>query len=233
MVKCLTVNVYCMTDIDGERDRGILTQSDRRFLAGEIEYEHRQQKWKRKEDINNRVQNAAKDFSVLVRYLDDEKLEDIFTREFEEVIEDGEVTYEEQGTPPHPRHLAAGFNFLSIASIKASRDVQAQELDPQTLQHFGVSSLLSPVLDNIERGLEAMLSQRYDLIADLDVEVTVNELNTKRKYGDVVEEEIRQRDEPLRGEKRIEVIGRLQRAGYSNGEIAAILDENDETPEDE
>lgn len=62
---------------DLERDRGILTMEDRRFLVGEMDYEDQQSARRTRARIRKRVTNALLDFELL-RYLEDRDRNQIF-----------------------------------------------------------------------------------------------------------------------------------------------------------
>ena len=51
--------------MSGEETRGILTESDKAWLRGEVEYEHRQTAADRRKQIRDRVSAALEDFALL------------------------------------------------------------------------------------------------------------------------------------------------------------------------
>lgn len=59
---------------DFDRNRGLLSEVDRKFLAGEKEYAHRQTASDRRAEIKNRVQNAILDFTVLYEHMEEESV---------------------------------------------------------------------------------------------------------------------------------------------------------------
>lgn len=66
-----------------ERDRGILTPEDRKFLLGKIDYEHPQSARRRRAKIRERVTNAFLDFDIL-RYMEERDRDQIFAPEDDE-----------------------------------------------------------------------------------------------------------------------------------------------------
>ena len=70
--------VYVGLAYDSERDRGLLTPSDREFLLGrKTDYTDHSKKQKRNR-IRRRIRNAILDFSILFEHLDDRDRETIF-----------------------------------------------------------------------------------------------------------------------------------------------------------
>lgn len=68
---------------DQTRDRGILTNTDRRFLTGDKEYtgdNAKQQRYQRRVAIRERVENGIRDLDFLARELDDVEVEKIAAR---------------------------------------------------------------------------------------------------------------------------------------------------------
>jgi hypothetical protein len=51
-----------------DRPRGILSKTDREYLVGKREYEHKQSELNRKQEIRKRVKNGLKDFELLDNY---------------------------------------------------------------------------------------------------------------------------------------------------------------------
>ncbi|ADJ14152.1 hypothetical protein [Halalkalicoccus jeotgali] len=69
---------------DPDRDRGVLTPSDREFLLGrKTDYTDHSKKQKRNR-IRRRVRNAILDFTILFEYLDERDRETVFDPENEE-----------------------------------------------------------------------------------------------------------------------------------------------------
>jgi len=67
-----------MTEESDQRDRGILTPTDRDFLRGEKEYENPETASHRRSDIRQRVLDSIADFKLLVEELEERDRERIF-----------------------------------------------------------------------------------------------------------------------------------------------------------
>jgi transcriptional regulator of NAD metabolism len=85
----------------------------------------------------------------------------------------------------------------------------------------GLTSTVKPFLERVERGIELWMNHEHDLTGDVDVDVSVSNLQS----SDELVEQLEAAEEPLSGFDRIEVISQLSRTGYSTEEIAEILDE--------
>lgn len=71
-----------------DRNRGILSSVDRKFLFGEKEYEHKQSVSNRKQDIRNRVSNSFQDFILLSSLMRNSEKQKIFQSEMDDIILD-------------------------------------------------------------------------------------------------------------------------------------------------
>ena len=67
-----------------DRDRGILSNTDREFLFDKKEYKHKQSALNRKRDIRNRVANALQDFILLNTLISGAEIEKIFNHEMDD-----------------------------------------------------------------------------------------------------------------------------------------------------
>ena len=67
-----------------DRERGILTPADRKFLRGEKEYASEQSERDARYRIRQRVKNAIMDFSILLRHMQDKDRSQIFSDYFTE-----------------------------------------------------------------------------------------------------------------------------------------------------
>lgn len=65
-------------DIDNERPRGILTQTDRDYLCGKNELSSKQAEYNKRRDIRKRLVNAILDFSLILEELGERDLAQIF-----------------------------------------------------------------------------------------------------------------------------------------------------------
>lgn len=73
---------------DLERPRGILSKTDRKYLAGLKDYKHEQSELNRKQEIRQRAENSLRDFPLLTNHLDNEQKEKIFSSFEEDELEE-------------------------------------------------------------------------------------------------------------------------------------------------
>ncbi|ELY73542.1 hypothetical protein [Natrinema pallidum] len=92
---------------DLDRDRGILTPEDRKFLLGQTEYKHPQSARRRRAKIRQRITNAFLDFTIL-EFLQERDRNQIFT---------GEDRRSKLGGG-----FASAFTFLYDALIRSRED---------------------------------------------------------------------------------------------------------------
>ena len=69
-----------MVGKENERGRGFLTETDRRYLRGEMEYSPQVER-NRRRDIRERVENAVKDFSIVADSLEARDREQVFSKD--------------------------------------------------------------------------------------------------------------------------------------------------------
>jgi len=72
----------------GERDRGILSKTDREYLLGLKNYENKQSEANRRQDIRNRLRNSLRDFKIIWPLLDQKDRAQVFTSSDDNVIDD-------------------------------------------------------------------------------------------------------------------------------------------------
>jgi len=209
-----------MVNDDTRRGRGILTQSDREYLA--LSAVDREEQYtaparsQRRKAIRERVENALLDFPQLAREVDDDVLEDVFAPDRGEFDIDGETVVGTQLSHGQVRGVPFGIMFLlRIAIADAWRDRNPE---------FGVGEAIAPFVDDVETAVEYWLNYHHDLTADVEVGVTVSGL---QRVGELADE-LEARDEPLTGIERIETTSELSRAGYSADEILDLVGRVDE-----
>lgn len=93
-----------------DRPRGILTNSDREYLAGQKDYEHPQSEANRKQKIRQRTVNAFQDFLLLISLMSEEERFKVFNEEI----------------PPNrlTRSLEAMISFLYLGIEKDSSELE-------------------------------------------------------------------------------------------------------------
>lgn len=106
--------------MNGDRDRGILTPADRRYLRGETEFASVQSERNARARIRDRVHAALYDFEVLVEGLSERDRELVFADRLDE-----------EGT--------AAFDALVSALAFLYRGVEDTELDFETVLSEGVN----------------------------------------------------------------------------------------------
>lgn len=74
--------------VDLERPRGILSKTDRNYLAGRKDYKHEQSELNRKQEIRQRTENSLRDFPLLTNYLEKAQKQKIFSAFEEDELED-------------------------------------------------------------------------------------------------------------------------------------------------
>lgn len=206
-----------MTEAYIERDRGILTESDRRYIKNPGEFS-RQAAHQRQEAIRDRLREAVRDFQLLADDVDQQVYDELFGPE-RTVFEEDESGDRVGGTeiPPERFSLPFGVEFLIRLSLADETDVR-----PGFHEMLGVENPLRPFLRNVERGIQMYLNNHEGLSAEIDVSIDTTEI----KKIDRVVDQLSERNEPLTGRERIEMVARLSRAGYSTGEITELVGED-------
>ena len=74
--------------VDLERPRGILSKTDRKYLAGRKDYKHEQSELNRKQEIRQRTEDSLRDFVFLTNYLERPQKEKIFSAFEEDELEE-------------------------------------------------------------------------------------------------------------------------------------------------
>lgn len=205
-----------------ERDRGILTEADRKYIKNLGEFS-RQAAHQREEAIRGRVREAVRDFQLLADEMDQRVYDELYGPK-REVIED------ESGNPvgstdiPGDRiSLPYGVEFLIRLSLADETDMR-----PQFYELAGIERPLEPFLRNLERGIQLYLNNHEGLSAEIDVDINATEV----EKIDRVAERLREQDEPLTGKERLETASQLGRAGYSTEEIVELVGERPDSDDD-
>jgi hypothetical protein len=199
-----------MTTKDGERKRGVLSESDRRYLKEPDEFD-RQGRYQRRNKIPERITNSMYDLRLLADELDDNLLAEVFAPEQTQVEDEDGDTYTRGETKEASTHLAATVSFL----IRAARASRSKSYSPDV----STEASLFPFKETVERGVEKWLNIQAGLTADVSVSISVENPEPLDDFAD----ELRRRDDRVTGKERIEAAARLGRAGYSDEEILEIL----------
>jgi len=211
-----------MTDAYIERDRGILTEADRKYIKNPEEYS-RQAAHQREEAIRGRVREAVRDFQILADDVDQRMYDELFGPERTVLEEDESGDLSGTGIPSERLSLPFGIELLIRLSLADQTNTRAQ-----FYELAGIERPLEPFLRNLERGIQLYLNNHEGLSAEIDVDINATEV----EKIDRVAERLREQDEPLTGKERLETASQLGRAGYSTEEIVDLvgeLDHDDET----
>lgn len=206
-------------DGGGERGRGVLTAADRTFLS--MSAEEREEEYsaparsQRRRAVADRIENALLDFPTLARQVDDATLREVFAPDRGTFEFDGE---ELAGSEIQPGQFGVPFALWFLLRIDLSND--RSTYPPGTMA--GLTSTVQPFLERVERGIELWMNYEHDLTGDVDVDVSVSNLQS----SDELVEQLEAAEEPLSGYDRIETISQLSRTGYSSEEIAELLGES-------
>lgn len=205
-------------DDSSKRGRGIITPADREYL--QLSEEEREEKYsqsariQRRNAIADRVENAMLDFPLLAKRLDDATLRELFAPERRTFEIDGE---EVPGTEIQPGQYGVPLALWFLLRIDLSND---RSTDPPGTM-VGLTSTVKPFLERVERGIELWMNYEHDLTGDVDVDVSVSDLQS----SDELVEQLEAAEQPLSAFNRIEVISQLSRTGHSAEEIAELLGE--------
>jgi len=175
---------------------GFLTEKDRQFLRGEIEYESKQGRYSRRQSIRERTRSAFADFSLLHEHLPDDEYEKIFS-----VNDDGEHRSVVDGYPS-PEECIEGemgrYEYYRVLSdtlafvFLASRVIEEQVLVSDQFADIKRFDTL------LERGVQLAIDSRTDnsqirhtvefSIKELDLSLVDEErVGEKLSEGDISE----------------------------------------------
>lgn len=202
----MTTDFVDTDDPKSERDRGILTSSDRTFLRlSEEEAKDqytRQGRSRRYRTIRDRLTDSVLDLPLVVSRTDTKMFEDAFAADDDDDI------------PRVQAAMSDAFRFL-IRAILADEPHRPMETTAD------LAAALSPVMSEFERGIEKWLSSQRQRTADFELTVSTE---TMRSVDSLVEElEIRR--SPITGKDRLRTGVILECAGYPDDEILALLGE--------
>jgi len=206
-------------DID-DRKRGIYTTTDRTYLRrsedDRLDAYHRAARSQRKKAVRERTRNSVLDVPLLANHADTEIYRDVFESD---VREDSDG-FDTEVTVPRTQHA------LSSLIVFLIRAVRADEPDRPVGSIDDMTTVLSPVVDEIEDGIQEWLNRHRDVTADFELSVSVSKLQAV----DALIEELKLRRTSLPPDEWFETAQVLERAGYDDDEITALLGES---PEDD
>jgi hypothetical protein len=201
-----------------DRKRGILTTADRTYLRADkderLEIHERPGLYQREDAIRERTRNSVLDVPLLANHADTGVYTDVF-----EVREDSDAFDTEVAVPRTQSALSSLIVFLI-------RAVRADEPDRPVESIDDMTTVLAPVVDEIEDGIEEWLNHHRDVTADFELSLSVSKLQTI----DGLIEELQLRRTSLPPDEWFETAQVLERAGLDNDEITALIGES---PEDD
>jgi hypothetical protein len=115
---------------------------------------------------------------------------------------------------------------LSSLIVFFIRAVRADEADRPVESIDDMTTVLAPVISEIEDGIEEWLNHHRDVTADFELSLSVSKLQTV----DALIEELKLRRTSLPPDEWFETAQVLERAGLDNDEITALIGED---PEDD
>jgi hypothetical protein len=195
-----------------ERERGIITDADRAYIRrSEAERKKnytRTALYQRQKHIYNRTENAVLDIPILARHGDDELFRYLFA---------SEVTDGRKKTADTARTHRAYSDMI----VFLIRGILADEPDRPIETPEDLKAVLRPVIDEIETGIEEWLNRERARTAAFELTPSIETVQTI----DGLVEELELRRSSLDAEERIENAKILDRAGYEDDEITALIGE--------
>jgi hypothetical protein len=206
------------TDGGEERNRGVLTPSDRQYIRGSeserVEMFSRASRAQRRRRIRNRTMNATLDIQTLAYHGADETL---YTPVFGESDDDDGVSVD---------RLQRSMPYMVLFLMRA---IHANEPHRPIERIEDVTAVLEPVIENFETGIELYLNQERNVRADFEITAEISKLQTLE--GVINELELRR--SPLTGQDRRETRRFLTSAGISEERITELLGEEPDDDGDE
>jgi hypothetical protein len=195
-----------------KRDRGIITDADRVYLqCSEEEREENYSRtalYQRQGHVRTRTENAVLDIPILARHGDDELFRYLFA---------SEVTDGRKKTADTARTHRAYSDII----VFLIRGILADEPDRPIETPEDLKAALRPVIDEIETGIEEWLNRERARTAAFELTPSIETVQTI----DGLIEELELRRSSLDAEERLETAKILERAGYEDDEITALIGE--------
>jgi hypothetical protein len=143
---------------DDERDRGILTPDDRKFLKGEKKYQSEQSERDARYRIRSRIKDAILDFSILLHHLDRHDREQIFS------------TYEGVSGLSNDSDELSGEAFRDFVEATMFQNGISDAISFFTL---GIEDTNEPVDSMLETGIAGAEEEKGYLVDEVTVEISV------------------------------------------------------------
>jgi hypothetical protein len=199
-----------------DRPRGILTESDRRFLAVSKEERlraddpdkqgpfSRPARRKRESMIVERLYHGVLDFALIAREVDQPTVR---------------IDYEEIFTTDDPASVPRIRVDSPQILTALVRGITANESDRPITNAGDLRAVVAPAVDGLEKAIERWLNTQRNMTADYELNLSIENVRSI----DSLVEELEIRRSPLTGEERVRVGAVLERAGYDDNEITALI----------
>jgi len=201
-----------------DRPRGILTESDRRFLVVSKEERlraddpdkqgpfSRPARRKRESMIVERLYHGVLDFALIAREVDQPTVR----IDYEGIFTTDDPTSVPRIRVDSPQILTA-----------LVRGITANESDRPITNAGDLRAVVAPAVDGLEKAIENWLNTQRNMTADYELTLSIDNVRSI----DSLVEELEIRRSPLTGEERVRVGAVLERAGYDDNEITALIGE--------
>jgi len=208
-----------------DRPRGILTESDRRFLVVSKEERlraddpdkqgpfSRPARRKRESMIVERLYHGVLDFALIAREVDQPTVQ---------------IDYEEIFTTDDPAsvpRIRVDSPQILTALVRA---ITANESDRPITAAGDLRAVVAPAVDGLEKAIENWLNTQRNMTAEYELTLSIENVRSI----DSLVEELEIRRDPLTGEERLETAAVLERAGYEHDEILALIGEDPNNDDD-
>lgn len=187
-----------------DRPQGLLTPAQREYLLSSdpMEEYDRHKRYRRREGIKRRIREGMFDLSLLAGNLDADTLQDIFTRDMEQVVED--VIREDFEAAHEETHLRpeAAVNGAIMFLLRTT-----DRTDTPIYPDMDVQPLFQNFIHQAERGTRKFLAQEKDTIADVTVRIELENIRPT--------EEVLEQAEASEGTPSLHTLAILETAGVS------------------
>jgi hypothetical protein len=201
-----------------DRPRGILSSSDRKYLIVSEEERLRADdpdkqgpftrpaRRQRENNIVERLYHGVLDFALIAREVDQPTVR---------------IDYEEIFTTDDPTsvpRIRVDTPQILTALVRA---ITANESDRPITNAGDLRAVAAPAVDGLEKAIENWLNTQRNMTAEYELTLSIENVRSI----DSLVEELEIRREPLTGEERVRVGAVLERAGYDDAEITALIGE--------
>jgi hypothetical protein len=201
-----------------DRPRGILTESDRKYLVVSEEERlraddddkqgpfSRPARRKREGKIVERLSHGVLDLALIAQEVDQPTVQ---------------IDYEEIFTPDDPTsvpRIRVDSPQILTALVRA---ITANESDRPITNAGDLRAVVGPAVDGLEKAIENWLNTQRNMTAEYELNLSIENVRSI----DSLVEELEIRRDPLTGEERVRTGAVLERAGYDDGEINALIGE--------